>query len=201
MASATEIANMAISHLGTGKEIANIETENSPEANACRRFYQTALDETLRDGTWPFATKYADLNLIEENPTDEWAYSYRYPVDCKHARRIVSGNRNESRQDRIEYKIVNTSTGSAIYTDKQNAVLEYTVKIDNPALFPDDFKMALSFRLAHYIAPRITKGDPFGMGKRAMDMYLFEINRAKATAFNEEQAAELPESEFVRFRE
>lgn len=201
MASATEIANMAISHLGTGKEIANIQTENSSEANACRRFYQTALDETLRDGTWPFATKFATLNLIEQNPTIEWLYSYQYPVDCKHAKRIVSGVPNESRQDRLPYKIVNVPTGRAIYSNQQNAQLEYTVAVDNPDLFPDDFKMALSFRLAHYIAPRLTKGDPFKMGDRAMRMYEFEINRAKATAFNEEQPDELPESEFVRFRD
>lgn len=200
MSSTVEICNLAISHLGTGKEIANLN-ENSAEANACRRYFDTALEQTLRGYAWPFANKFAALNLVEEDPTDEWAYSYRYPVDCLQAIRIVSGNRNESRQDRIDYKIVNSNDGLLIYTDQENATLEYTVNVTDPNLYPSDFKMALSFRLASYIAPRITKGDPFGMGKRAMEMYMYEISMAQTSAYNEEQPSEIPNSEFVRIRE
>jgi hypothetical protein len=200
MSSVVEICNLAISHLGTGKEIANLQ-ENSSEANACRRFFDTSLEQTLRGYAWPFANKFSPLNLVEEDPTDEWAYSYLYPVDCLQAIRIVSGNRNESRQDRIDYKIINSPAGLLIFTDQENAILEYTIYVKDPNLYPSDFKMALSFRLASYIAPRITKGDPFGMGKRAMEMYMYEISMAQTAAYNEEQPSEVPNSEFVRIRE
>lgn len=200
MASAVEIANLALSHLGTGKEISSF-TENSSEANACRRYYETALEQTLRGTNWPFATRYQTLNLIEENPNEEWLYSYRYPVDCLQAVRIVSGNKNESRQDRIPYKVLSQPEGLVLFTDQVNAILEYTVNITDVNLFPSDFKMALSFRLAHYIAPRVTKGDPFGMGKRAMDNFFAEISMAQANAYNEEQPTDLPFSEFTRTRE
>lgn len=194
-----EIYNLALSHLGTGKEVQGIN-ENSAEANACRRFYETALEQTLRGASWPFATRFATLNLIEENPTEEWVYAYRYPTDCLQAVRLVSGNRNEARQDRLEYKIVSQTDGLQIYTDQENAQLEYTVKITDLNLFPSDFKMALSFKLAHLIAPRVTKGDPFGMGKRALDNYFLELSVAQSNAYNEEQPSDLPQSEFVRTR-
>ena len=57
---------MAISHLGVGKEIENFDTENSEEANACRRFYRVALEASLRDFSWPFATQNITLALIEK---------------------------------------------------------------------------------------------------------------------------------------
>ena len=47
MASSTEIANLALSHLGNGTEIADLETERSSEASACRRFYDVALAQVL----------------------------------------------------------------------------------------------------------------------------------------------------------
>ena len=72
MATETQISNIAISHLGIGLEIQNLETENSAEAKACRRFYETSRDAVLGDFEWPFATKIIELNLVEEGPNTEW---------------------------------------------------------------------------------------------------------------------------------
>lgn len=200
MASKTELCNMAISHLGVGKEIANIETEQSQEASACRRFYDTARDATLRDFPWPFASKIVTLSLISTLTDSEYTYSYRYPSDCVDARRILSGSRNDSRQSRVTYKILKDDAARIIYADLENAELEYTSRVEDPSFYPPDFQLAFSFRLAGLIAPRITKGDPFGLRKSAMDMYDMEISRAKAASINEEQRDELVDSEFVRNR-
>lgn len=202
MASKTQIANMALSHLGVGVEIANIETEQSQEATACRRFYDVALQATLRDYQWPFATKQATLSLIESltASTDEWDYSYRYPSDCIDARRILSGTRNDSRQSRAPFRILKDSSARIIYTDQENAILEYTELVDDPGFYPPDFQLAFSYRLAYLIAPKLTKGDPFGLMDKIMKLYDAEISRAKAASVNEEQADELVDSEFVRMR-
>lgn len=200
MASRTEICNMAISHLGVGKEIANIDTEQSEEASACRRFYDTARDATLRDFPWPFATKAVALSLIATLTDDEFTYSYRYPSDCIDLRKIQSTIRNDTRQSRVTSKISKDSSGRVIYTDMENAVAEYTSRVTDPQFYPPDFEIAFSFRLAAYIAPRLTKGDPFGLRKQAMDMYEMEISRAKAASGNEEQMDEKPVSEFERSR-
>lgn len=201
MASKVEVCNLAISHLGTGKEIANIDTEKSEEAGACRRFYDIARDATLRDFAWPFARKKVTLALIEENPTDEWAFSYRYPADCLKAGRILSGIRNDSRQTRSSFVILKDDAGLIIYSDVDEAELEYTSRVTDPAFYPADFELAFSFRLALYIAPRITKGDPFGLRNSIRDMYNLEISTAKTSALNEVQSEENPYSEFDRSRE
>lgn len=200
MATKTEISNLALSHLGIGKEIQNIDTENSQEASACRRFFDTARQATLRDFSWPFATKFATLGLVMEDPTDEWSFSYQYPSDCLHFRRILSGTRNDTRKSRVPYRIVNGQVGQEIYCDMENAQAEYTADITDTSRFPPDFVMALSFRLATYMPVRLTKGDPFKLGDRAAKFYQMELSRAEATAVNEEQEEEEPDSEFIRER-
>ena len=72
MASKTEIANLALSHLGVGKEIGNLDTEKTEEAVAMRRFYESARDATLRDFPWPFATRMVALALVASPPTQWW---------------------------------------------------------------------------------------------------------------------------------
>lgn len=189
MASITDICNLAISHLGISKDIANVTTEQSAEAKACRRFLDIARETVLKDYNWPFATKMATLNLVEEDPNDEWAYSYRYPSYCLHARRILSGFRDDTDLTRIPYKITQDDQGILIYCNTENAILEYTLNTKNVDLFSSDFKVAFSYRLAYYIAPRITAGDPFGLGDKAFQKYVLEIQRASANAFNEDKSS------------
>lgn len=200
MATPAEICNLALSHIGVGKEIASLDTEKSEEAQACRRFYDQARLATLRDFEWPFATKFTTLGLVTNNPTAEWAFSYQYPSDCLHFRRILSGVRNDTRQSRVPFRLTYGASGQEIYTDKDLAQAEYTVDVSDSSRFPADFALALSFRLAAYIAPRLTGGDPFKLGDRSMQLYSLEISRAKATAVNEEQEEQDPDSEFVRGR-
>ena len=200
MASKTEIANLAISHLGTGKDIANLDTENSQEANACRRFYETALREVLRDFAWPFATKFAELALVESDPTTEWSYSYRYPSEAVNIRRIFSNLRHDTRQSRIEFKIGHDDSGLLIYCDEPTPCAEYTEYVTNVEIYPRDFQMMLALLLAAYIAPRVTGGDPYQMGERALKFYNLKLDIAKNNSKNEEQALEEPKSEYERER-
>jgi hypothetical protein len=201
MASKVGIVNLALSHLGISKEIANIETEKSIEAETARRFYDTALEATLRDFPWPFAGRFANLGLVEETPTTEWNYSYRYPSDALYLRRILSGIRNDNRQARVPYKILSDSSGLLLYTDQETAEIEYTVRATDPQFYPSDFVVAFSFYLAHLMAPRVTGGDQFKLGDRAQQNYLLEISRAVSRSSNEQQDEEEPQSEFIRARE
>lgn len=200
MASKTEICNMALSHLGVGKVIANIETEQSEEATACRVFYDVALGAILRDFSWPFATKIESLALIDTDPNDEWSYSYRYPSSCVRFRKIQSGSRNDSRQSEVSYKVAKDNSGQIILTDQENAVCEYTEYVSDPAFYPYDFQLTLSSFLASLIAPRLTKGDPFKIRSEMLKIYQVQLNISKASALNEEVIDEQVESEFIRTR-
>lgn len=200
MASKTEICNMTLSHLGIGSEIANVDTERSSEAQACRRFFDECRNATLEDYNWSFARKFATLNLVEETPIEDWLYSYRYPVDCVRARRILSGSPDESRQDRINFIVGKDSAGRLIYTNQETAELEYTEKVTDPSFYPSAFSLALSFRLAAYCAPRLTKGDPFKLKAEMLVQYELEINRAERNDVNSQQDFEEAESAFIRAR-
>jgi len=222
MPSKTEICNMAIAHLGTGKRLSNIETDQLQEAKICRTFFDTARDATLRDFDWPFSTKIKNLGLVERFDgrdfgsntggiplttglatganQSEWGYAYEYPSDCIKARRILSGVRNDTRQSREPFKIILENQDRLIYCDVEDAALEYTVLVRDPLFYPADFIIALSYRLAMYISPTLTKGDPFRMKTNLHGLYEAEISRAQASSLNEEQPEEEVLSEFERSR-
>lgn len=200
MGTNTQILNMALSHIGVGKEVASIKTEKSEEAAAGRRFFNIARDVVLRDFHWPFTTVIEVLALIESDPNSEWAYSYKYPVDCLCMRRILSGIRNDDRNTEVTYKLAHNTSGVIIYTDEPTAFVEYTGRSEDPQIYPPDFTMALSYYLASLLAPRLTGGDPFDLKTKAEKMYRIELSKAAANAFNEEKVEDPPDSEFISIR-
>lgn len=199
--STTSISNMAMRHLGQSEPIDNFETDKSQAAVACRVFLPTVIEEAMRDFGWPFARIIADLALIEEDPNDEWSFSYRYPADCSMFKRILSGLRNDTRQSRVPYLIGQDSGGKLIFTDQEEAQCEYTKLETNVQIWTPDFVMAVSFLLASYIAPSVTKsGDAAKLGEFALKRYSVWIEKARANALNEEQEEEPPQSQFIRDR-
>lgn len=195
----TEVSNYSIAALGQGKTIADLETEASAEARACRRFFADARDLTLSAYQWPFATKYATLGLVEEDPTTEWAFSYRKPSDCIHIRRILSGSRNDTRQSRVSYELVGDDAGALIYTDMEDAVLEYTKRVTDIGQWPAGFSLAFGYKLAALIAPSIM--GTASQKRQEMDgMFAVAISQEAARAVNENQPDEDPQSEFERSR-
>ncbi len=199
-AAETEIANLTLGHLGVLKPIGELETENSAEARACRQFFQMARDMTLRDFDWPFARRVDTLSEVEEDPNDAWGYSYRVPSDCVAVRSIFNDSRLEDEANRIPFQIYGDDSGGLIYTDQEDAEVVYTKRITNGALCPLDFIMAMSLRLGVYIAPAVSGGDPYGLGKRCYQLYMDELSQARANALNERCMDVLPDSDSIRAR-
>jgi hypothetical protein len=201
MPSKTNVCNLAIAHLGEGKMIANVDTDQSEEAAACRQVYELALRATLREYPWPFAKKIEALGLVETEPTAEWGYSYTLPPDCIRALRILSGDRNDDAQSKEPYWIMYGASSSLIYSDLAEADLEYVYFCEDVLRYPPDFIIALSYRIAILIAPRIasatTLADTLSLLRKAHDR---EIGKAWATAAHEQQLDEPPDSEFERAR-
>lgn len=197
MSNKTEICNLAIAHLGVGAPIVNLDTEDSAEAEALRRFYSIVKDQILADFSWPFATKFANLALIAADPTEEWLYSYQYPSDCAFFRRIVGVVRIDDYTIRVPFRVIR---GNAIYTDQENAVGEYTTKDVNESAFPPSLVMAMSLRLAIYLAPRVTAGDNGPLIQRLAQSYSIEMSRAQANAANEQGYDQPLDGELIRSR-
>lgn len=198
--SKVSICNKALSMLGVGKEIQNLESEKSEESRACRTFFDNALESTLRDFAWPFAKRTVTLELVQDYYSDEWRYAYRYPAMTALFRRIPSGHVIDTSETRIPHEIASDSGGLLVLTNQPFAKGEITRLINNPAFYPSDFVAALACRLAYYIAPRVTGGDPFGNQAKAMQVYNLEIGNARRNALAEQKDPKLPESELVTVR-
>lgn len=200
MYSETEIANLALSHLGHGKELADIDTDVGAVPSALRRFYDIARKQTFRAFPWSFARKFYTLNLVEENPTTEWTYSYRYPSDCLAFRKILSGTRRDNRETRIKYELASDDDGKLIYSDEASAVGEYTRDITDGQFYSEDFVMAMSYRLAYLIAPRVAGIDAASLRREMKAMFEEAIVEAQGMDLNEQSFDEEPEAENIRAR-
>lgn len=203
------ICNMALGHLKITRQIANLVTDLSNEGLACRTFYAIGKQKMLEDFKWPFATTQGALAEVQANPfpydsfgDSEYAYSYEYPANAVNFVRILSGIRNESRLDRVPFRIFTNPTDGTkiICTDMSQAVGEWTTNVVTEDMLTAAYVLALSYYIASLIAPMVTGGDPFKLGERAKANYDKCVIDAQANALNEEQIEKEPESEFVLAR-
>jgi hypothetical protein len=155
MATAVDICNLALSHLGNKANVASIDPpDGSTEANWCARFYQQTLGRALEMEDWTFARKRATLALLDTNPSEVWAYAYAKPSDCLKPRRIITDLSVYREDDSAEYQL----EGSTIYSNQADAVLIYTYPQTDAVKFPASFVDVMSYLLAAYLAGPILKG-------------------------------------------
>lgn len=195
------ICNMALGHICHTRFISSL-SERSNEVSVCNAFYEPARDYTLEAYPWPFATKYETLGLVQDftalTTPHDWGYSYRYPSDCVYARRLVTTN-GRTEPNPPPFKIGGDTTARLLYTDEEDAVLEYTRLITDPSLFSAAFAMALSWWLAGLIAPGLSKDAKRATG--CFQMFQALTSQAEARAGNEQQQTPEPDSEFMRERQ
>lgn len=199
MASPVGILNMALGHLGIQQTVMSFE-ERSAEAIAGRRFFNTVKNMVLVAARWPHSRRFMTLQLVENDPTSEWKYSYRYSNDSLLVRRIFSGLRNDTESSQIPYVIGADNKGLLLYCDLDAAEMEYTDKCESLAFFPDDFSMAFSLLLAVYMAPSLTKGDSAKLRSAAMELYQQAIADAISNRLGEENPGPQPLDSFTRSR-
>ncbi len=201
MTDVVSVYNLALSLCGNSDEV-QLETENTANANACRRFYAQDVEEMIEDFQYPFLKVTVALALVETDPTNEWGFAYAYPSDCRTMGRIQGLLRNETRQSRVPYLIGQNSDATVlIYTDWEDAIAEYTTDGTDPTKFTAAFTKALALKLAIDIAPRVTGGDPTKLMERLEGKYQRALEIARNAALNEQQVEEAPNSEFTLFRE
>lgn len=155
MASAVDIANIALSHLGADAVVTQLSPpDGSVEAGHCARFLPIARQAAIATHSWAFARKRVVLALLTNDST-QWAYKYQVPSDCLRTRKILAADeldapeRNSALYDR---------EGDAIYTDQPDAVLIYTRDITDTTKYPADFVSGLGMVLAGYLAGPLIKG-------------------------------------------
>jgi hypothetical protein len=196
VASVVGICNKALLRIGVNNPIAAI-TEASKEARACRTFYESSRDVALGEFHWPFAKRRKALALSGTAP-EEWGYSYAYPEDCIAAREIDSGMRNLPEDQRIPFTVEDAEAGKLILTDEPEAVLIYTVRVEDPNRFSAPFEDALAWLLAAELAMPLSVKPELENGAR--ERYRRAIVAAVGRAKNEEQPDAPPDAEAIRAR-
>lgn len=177
MADLIQIANLALSRIGTRSTVADLG-EDSPEARSFNIIYEIARDETLEAMDWGFARCRLYLADLGEPPVD-WAYRYAYPTDCLKMRGILNP---------LQSGVVVTGPGAfglaavpgrgggcgvlpyevaidldgqgndlkVIYCDQPQAQAHYTKRVANTTLFPPGFVAALSWACGAQMAVPLT---------------------------------------------
>lgn len=155
MASAVDIANIALSHIGADAVVSQLSPpDGSVEAGHCARFLPIARQAALAAHAWSFASKRVQLAELL-NDSEEWMYRYAVPSDCLRARQVLSGDDADARERGAARFTV---AGSALYTDQPAAVLVYTTDVTDTTKYPADFVTALGMMLAGYVAGPLIKG-------------------------------------------
>jgi len=200
------IANMALGHVGARHPIEDLDTDSSPEAAACRLWYDYARKQVLQAYDWSFArmrvaaTLHADtISETDGQPyTGTWGYRYIYPDNCEAMRKVQ--NPVAPPDDAIPFAVELNLAGNekTVLTNQESAVFVYTFDQELAELFSPAFVSALSHLIGHYIAFAVT-------GKRSIsnDM-LKKYNRLVGAAGDHDanQGVEEPmrDAEHIRAR-
>lgn len=144
--STTQIANLALGKLGQ-KRIDSL-SEESTEARWASELYPQARDFVTSDGLWRHAEAIISLEEAGTNTReDDWDYQYTRPSDCLKLRYLLP----EQGGFDPRYPVRFITSGSAIFTDEQNARAVYTAQTTDVTLFPPGFTDAVSWYLAHLL--------------------------------------------------
>lgn len=209
---AVALCNIALRHLAIGKPIGSL-TESTQEAISCALFYQQTKEEVLREFPWPFAWRTSVVVLVDGTEAlasaRDFQYAYRLPDDCLRVHRVLGDTRQDDTEERIPFSLGSDSVGGLVFTDVApveatdtvlgQPALEYTADVDEARL-PSDVAQAIAAKLAFYLAPSLTKGDDFQLGKRAAAMYEVMLQKAMGAAVREQQFDPAPESSFITGR-
>jgi hypothetical protein len=178
MATAVDICNLALAHLGDRATVSSIDPpEGSAQAEHCARFYPMARDLLLTKHLWGFTTVRSLLAQLTNN-SEQWAYTYAVPNDLMSIIAVIESDATSDYSVAIPVAYTPQNVigfGATVYTPQpfalerdagvqvirtnvENALCRYTTRIVDPAQFDAMFTEALSYLLASYLAGPILKG-------------------------------------------
>lgn len=151
MTSKADICNMALCHLGANPTVVSIDPpDGGAYAIHCARFYPIALKQMLTM-PWQFAMRRTALTLVEEEPNEQWLYSYSIPTACVRVFHVLpEGGSDTDGTDFIQ-------EGDYIFCNEPDVCVMYTTGDVTSGKFPPMFAEGLSRLLAYYLAAPVKK--------------------------------------------
>ncbi len=159
MASEVDISNLALARLGASATISSFKPpDGSPHAEHCARFYPIARNTLLEMHAWGFATRRVALAPVA-NTSSQWTYAYAGPSSVQSYLNIFDPDAPDDSDPKPFIVEADANGNDIVYTNQENAVLQYVITITDPTKFSALFTDALAWLLASYIAGPIIKGD------------------------------------------
>lgn len=211
MSTEVDIANLALAHLGDEATISSLD-EGSAQSNHCQRFFAMARDALLEMHEWRFATRREALALLSNTEPTSYDFTYAYPND---ALKVFAVLPPEAQNDTsaptattnvfltpalptaiyqpqdFDTEILSDGT-QVIYTNQEDAVARFAVRVTDPAKWSPLFTLALSYMLASFLAGPVIKGD--AGRKAAADMLKLANNYgSQATSADAQQKKTRPQ--------
>lgn len=206
MASAVDVCNMALAHIGAESQIASIDPpDGSAEAGYCARFYPMARRVALESQSWTFAKHRKTLAQVT-NPSTAWTYAYALPSDHINPVRVLNATSLQAvllwmdtlylSPNTAEYwrmLLENTEQSSANYeiegqtllTHEPDAVLIYLRDVTDVNAWSPMFTSGVAQLLAGYLAGPIIKGmEGMRVGKAWTDSGMGLLSKAAASDAN-----------------
>lgn len=152
-----DIWNAAMTtHLGVGK--IDSLTATTPAAEQCKLHYDTALESLLESYWWTWARSRETLTELTNDRSSEWGYKYQMPAEVvsvrwvnepETARGLISTGRSADtpREMHADY----------LYSDKADALMEYTTLVTDPSVWSQKFADALAAELASRCCQALTE--------------------------------------------
>lgn len=148
ISSEVQVYNLALNAIGERSNISS-PTENSRPAEVCRLWYSPVRDQVLSAAPWPEATKIAYLPLLaqaddedawlETEPRTGYQYVYAMPSDALRPRYMSDFSR---------FLFTHYGDQRALHSNTEDAILAYTSRLENIALWDGELQMAIVYGLA-----------------------------------------------------
>ena len=165
----TAAANNALGHIGQPASIADLATDTSAAARACRQYFGSARDEALRLKDWNFAAAWATPAAIAGAAEGPLKTRYVLPADCIKVR-SVDGLAADAWA--VETTKVDGADQTVLVTNAEAPLVSYTRRVENVALWDPLMLAGFELLLAAKLAPKIAR-DPSlagGLEARARDL-------------------------------
>lgn len=175
--SRVQIANIALTTY-IGREPIVSLTQDDPNARQVNLHYDDTRQEILSEWAWSFATRRELLVRMGTNNKPEWRSRFAVPngaISIQWVNDPVSAKMAfESREIRDTPRHIE---GGFIYSDLEEASIEYTFDNDEPTTYPPKFVQAFAALLASKIAiPLVETASKAG---NAIDQYNQYLDAAR----------------------
>jgi hypothetical protein len=195
MASAVEIANLALSKLGDEGEITSLE-ENTRAARTINGCFVAMRDAVLRDHPWNFATRRAQLPALADAVVwGDWT-AFSQPADFIRLLEVDGTDAQQIGFGQTWWQI----EGRQILARRPGPLnIRYTARIEESGLWDALFVEALACRIAMQSALRLTGSQETLRAMR--QLYKDALGLAKQVDGQDNPAEELPDSHWFLSRE